>query len=112
MNSKKVQTLAAAVLTFLLLIYVGYQVYLTNHKGIVTETAMYGTVSDTLQARGFAIRDEKVITDSYNGVLTYRVADGTRVSQGGVIADIFTSENDAAAQNKIDRIDREIANLR
>ncbi len=111
MNSKKVQTLAAAVLTFLLLIYVGYQVYLTNHKGIVTETAMYGTVSDTLQARGFAIRDEKVITDSYNGVLTYRVADGTRVSQGGVIADIFTSENDAAAQNKIDRIDREIANL-
>ena len=111
MNSKKIQTLAAAVLTFLLLIYVGYQVYLTNHKGIVTETAMYGTVSDTLQARGFAIRDERVITDSYNGVLTYRVADGTRVSQGGVIADIFASENDAAAQATIDRIDREIANL-
>lgn len=111
MNSKKIQTLAAALLTFLLLIYVGYQVYLSNHKGIVTETAMYGTVSDTLQARGFAIRDERVITDTYNGVLTYRVADGTRVSQGGVIADIFASENDAAAQGKIDRIDREIANL-
>ncbi len=111
MNSKKIQTLAAVVLTFLLLVYVGYQVYLSNHKGIVTETAMYGTVSDTLQAKGFAIRDETVITDSYSGVLNYRVADGTRVPQGGVIADVFASENDAAAQNKIDRLDREIASL-
>ena len=60
MNSKKVQTLAAAVLTFLLLIYVGYQVYLTNHKGIVTETAMYGTVSDTLQARALPFGTKKL----------------------------------------------------
>lgn len=111
MNSKKIQTLASAVLTFLLLIYVGYQIYLSNHKGIVTEVAMYGTVSDTLQARGFAVRKERVITDSYVGVLSYRVADGTRVSQGGVIADVFADEDDAAAQNKIARLDREIANL-
>lgn len=111
MNSKKIQTLAAAVLTFLLLVYVGYQVYLSNHKGIVTETAMYGTVSDTLQARGFAIRDEKVITDSYSGVLSYRVADGTRVSKGGVIADVFTGESDAAAWNTINKLEREIADL-
>lgn len=111
MNSKKIQTLAAAVLTFLLIIYVGYQVYRSNNKGIVTETAMYGTVSDTLQARGFAIRDEKVITNSYNGVLSYRVADGTRVSAGGVIADVYASESDAAAQNKMARLEREIASL-
>ncbi len=111
MNSKKIQTLAAAVLTFLLLVYVGYQVYLSNHKGIVTEVAMYGTVSDTLQAKGFVVRKERVITDSYAGVLSYRVADGTRVSQGGVIADVFANEDDAAAQNKIARLDREIANL-
>ncbi len=111
MNSKKIQTLAAAALTFLIVLYIGYQLYLTNHVGIVTETAMYGTVSDTLQAKGFAIRDEKVITESYSGVLSYRVADGTRVSKGGVIADVFATENDAAARNKLDRLDREIANL-
>ncbi len=70
MNSKKIQTLAAAALTFLIVLYIGYQLYLTNHVGIVTETAMYGTVSDTLQAKGFAIRDEKVITESYSGVLS------------------------------------------
>lgn len=111
MNSKKIRTVAAAALAFLVLLYVGYQAYLLTHKGIQTETAMYGKVSDTVQAQGFAIRDERVITDAYNGVLSYRVADGTRVSEGGVIADVFASENDAAAQNKISRIEREIASL-
>lgn len=111
MNSKKIQTVAAALLTFLLLLYVGYQVYLFTNKSIRTETATYGMVSDTLQARGFAIRDEEVITDAYSGVLSRRVADGTRVSKGGVIADVFASESDAAAQNEIDRLNREIASL-
>lgn len=112
MNNKKIQTIAAAFTAFLLIVCVGYQVYISNNKGIVTEIAMYGTVSDTVQARGFAIRDEKVITDSYSGVLSYRVADGTRVSKGGVIADVYTGESDAAAWNTIDNIEREIENLR
>ena len=111
MNSKKIQTLAAALLTFLLLVYVGYQVYLSTNKSIVTEIAMYGSVSDTVQARGFAIRSERVITDSYSGVLSYRVADGTRVSNGGVIADVFASEDDAAARNKLEKLSREIEGL-
>lgn len=111
MNSKKIQSIAAALLTFLLLVYVGYQIYLSNHKGIRTETAMYGSVSDTVQAQGFAIRSESVITDSFSGVLSYRVADGARVSRGGVIADIFASENDAAVRNRVDRLEREIASL-
>lgn len=116
MNAKKIRTAAAFVIAFLILLYVGFyvvgnQAYSFTSKGVKTETAMYGQISDTLQAKGFAIRDERVISDSYNGVPSYRVADGTRVSQGGVIADIYASENDAAAQNKLARIDREIANL-
>lgn len=111
MSSKKIQTLAAAVLTFLLLLYVGYQAYRTTHKDIVTEVAGYGEISDTLQAQGFAIRDETVITAPYQGVLSYRVADGTRILNGGVIADVFASESDAAAKTRLDRLDREIENL-
>ena len=32
--------------------------------------------------------------ESFSGVLNYRVASGTRVSQGGVIAEVYQSEND------------------
>lgn len=111
MNSKKIRTAAAAVLGFLMLLYVGYQTYLFTHKGIKTETASYGEVADTLQTRGFAIRKEEVIPGGYNGVLSYRVEDGARVSNGGVIADVYATEEDAAAQGNIARIDREIENL-
>ena len=111
MNSKKIQTLAAALLSFLLILYVGYQLYQRSHKAILTETAMYGTVSDTIQADGFAIREETVITDTYQGVLSYRVADGARVPNNGVIADVFSSESDAAAQNQVESLDREIESL-
>ena len=111
MNSKKIRTLGAVVLAFLVLLYVGYQAYQATHQSIRTETAMYGEVSDVLQAQGFVLRNETVIDESYSGVLSYRVADGSRVSRGGVIADIFSNESDAASQRELDQLDQEIENL-
>lgn len=117
MNQKQVRSMAAVSIAILILLYVGF--YFVNRQadsftqdGIVTEPAMRGQVSDTLQARGFAIRDEEVLEESFSGVLNYRVASGTRVSQGGVIAEVYQSENDAAAQNRIDSLNREIESLR
>lgn len=111
MNSKKIRTLGAVVLAFLVLLYVGYQAYQATHQSIRTETAMYGEVSDVLQAQGFILRNETIIDESYSGVLSYRVADGSRVSRGGVIADIFSNESDAASQRELDQLDQEIENL-
>lgn len=111
MNSKKIRTLGAVVLAFLVLLYVGYQAYQATHQSIRTETAMYGEVSDVLQAQGFILRNETLIDESYSGVLSYRVADGSRVSRGGVIADIFSNESDAASQRELDQLDQEIENL-
>ena len=111
MNSKKIRTLGAVVLAFLVLLYVGYQAYQATHQSIRTETARYGEVSDVLQAQGFILRNETVIDESYSGVLSYRVADGSRVSRGGVIADIFSNESDAASQRELDQLDQEIENL-
>ena len=69
---------------------------------------MYGSVSNVLQVDGYMIRGEQVISEQPSGVLDYRIADGSRVAKGGVIADVFSSENDAADQNRIRQLDREI----
>lgn len=111
MNSKKIRTIGAVILSFLVLLYVGYQAFQATHRSIQTETAMYGEASDVLQAEGFVIRNESVIEEAANGVISYRVADGTRVAKGGVIADVFSTESDASAQREIERLDQEIANL-
>jgi hypothetical protein len=111
LNSKKIRTVGALLLALLVLLYVGYQAYQATHQSIKTEVAMYGEASEVLQAQGFVIRDETVIDESVNGVLSYRVADGARVSANGVIADVFANESDAAARREIELLDGEIANL-
>ena len=44
-------------------------------------------------------------------MLSYRVADGTRVAKGGVIAYVFSTENDASAQREKERLEKEIESL-
>ena len=111
MNSKKIRTIGALILAVLVLLYVGYQVFQATHESLKTETAMYGEASEVLQAQGFVIRDETVINESVNGVLSYRVADGTRVAANGTIADVFATESDAANRRELERLDDEIENL-
>ncbi|MFR3237419.1 MAG: HlyD family efflux transporter periplasmic adaptor subunit [Acutalibacter sp.] len=111
MNSKKIRTIGAVILAVLVLLYVGYQVFQVTHHAFQTETAMYGQVSDVLQTEGFVIRKETVIDETVSGVLSYRVADGTRVAKGGVIADVFSTENDASAQREKERLEKEIESL-
>lgn len=111
MNNPLIRRIGATLVAVLLLVYVGYQIYLSHYSGLSTEPAMYATVSDTIDTTGFIIRNEKVISSSYSGVLNYTLDDGEKVSTGGVIAEIFPSEEDAAAKNQIARLDSEIERL-
>lgn len=111
MDSRKIRKAGAVAIALLVLISVGSQIYMARRRSVVTETAAYASVSDTLQAKGFAVRQEAVIDEAYNGMLSYRVSDGARVAAGETIADVYASESHAAAQNRIDGIEREIQNL-
>jgi len=116
LNHKKFYPIALVTISLLVIISVLFNTVnrrmdsFTNGN-LITEEALYGEVVDSLQTQGFAIREESVINPNYAGVLNYRVANGARVSKGGVIADIFLSESDAAAQNTADRMEREIQSL-
>ncbi len=114
MEFKKMKGMAMVCIAVLILIYAGFFVVsrqADSNGGLLTEMALYGEISDTLQAQGFAIRNEEVVRQDYSGVLNYQVANGARVAQGGVIAQIFQSESDAAAWNKIDRLEQEMKSL-
>lgn len=111
MNSKKIRKLAAFLLSLLVLTYVGYQIYLSVHKGVRTEPATYASVADTLEVTGFAVRKETPLEDSYQGVLNYQVSDGDKVQKGQTIAEVYASEEEAANRNTAKRLEAEIAGL-
>lgn len=116
MNSPLIRRLAAFCVAFLLLFYIGYQVYNANYTSVKTEVAVYVQADDpgtaeVVQATGTAVRKESVIQQQTNGVVTYVVEDGGKVSKGGTIVELYATEQDAAAQQQIETLNLQISQL-
>ncbi len=116
MNSPLIRRLAAFCVAFLLLFYIGYQVYNANYTSVKTEVAVYVQADDpgtaeVVQATGTAVRKESGIQQLTHGVVTYVVEDGGKVSKGGTVAELYATEQDAAAQQQIETLNLQIFQL-
>ena len=111
MENRKLRKAISIFIAVLLFIYVGYQAYQANKGEIYTEEAVQASLSDSIEVTGFAVREEQLVKESYSGVLNYHVADGSRVGEGGVIAYIYQSDEDAMAQSRLQRIESELQML-
>lgn len=111
MNSPMLKRLLSLFVAFLLFLYIGYQIYNANYSSVRTETVYSKMESDTIQTNGIAVRDESLIEQPVNGVITYVVEDGGRVFKGGTVAVTYASDSDAAAQRQLKELDNEIAKL-
>jgi hypothetical protein len=112
MMSVKTRKTISVIFSVLLLMYVGYQLFFKDKKNIMTEEATFGRLTDTIQATAFVIRDETIIRNDYTGVLNYAHSDGSKISKGGAIADIYAAEKDATAQGQLERLSKEIETLK
>ncbi|MCI9576466.1 MAG: secretion protein HlyD [Clostridiales bacterium] len=111
MNSTIARRLISLFIALLLLSYIGYQIYKANYSQVRTETAVFATLSDSVQAEGIAVRKETLLTQSGNGVMIYEVEDGGRMSKGGVVASVYSSAEAAAAEQKSKQLKQELAQL-
>lgn len=96
------------VFSLFLIVYAGYQAFRYFYAPCRTETAFNFTVSDSVEAEGIMIRDETVIDGQYSDVVSFVNADGTKVSQGSVIAEIYPSEQYAADKARIEELTYQI----
>ncbi len=91
--------------------YLGYQIYTNILTPYRTETAYVYVQSDYVAADGVAIRDELVLTAEQDGVLSYLHDDGDKVSLSMPVAKVYQSEQDAANQTAIKKLENEIEQL-
>ena len=101
-----------AALTILALVYVTYLLISANFDMYPTENAVQTTVTDSISTEGFVIRDEVLIENNSNGVLSYSVSDGANVQVKSEIAKVFSKQEDAAANSQADAIEQRIKNLK
>lgn len=110
MNSflKRLLTVLGALF---LLAYVIFQAYQVLYSPIQTETVYMASMYETVETTGIAIRNETLVTQKVDGYMFYTAQNGTRVANGGTIAEIYPTEQDALAQQELDTLDEQIALL-
>lgn len=110
MNEITTRILQGLVVAFVVVLVVSMIFNLFN-RDYKTETAVYGSVSETESFQGVYVRDETVTEYSGNGVVRYCVTDGAKLGVGSVIAEVYTSEEQIDLRNLIAEKQGELALL-
>ncbi len=92
--------------------FVLYQLVMISSKKIRTEYVLHYDYYDTITTEGYFVRNEEVLTAQADGVLCYTVGDGEHVAASGTVAEVYSSEEDAAAQVRIAELEEQIGALK
>lgn len=109
---KFVKRIVWTFLVFVIVAYVLYHICLIVFPNIKTETARAIQVFDSIDSRAYIIRDEKIIDEDLSGVVSFTLTDSEKVEKNGVIAKVYTSEEQASLSKKIQIIKDEINRLK
>jgi len=88
--------------------YVGYQVYMFKKSPVKTETALEKTVYETVDTKGFFVRDESYIQTKGSGTIVPLVTDGMRVAKGDTVAVLFKDDNSARDFKRLKEVEESI----
>ncbi len=101
-----------AALTILAVVYVTYLLISANFDMYPTENAVQATVTASISADGFIIREETVIPNNSSGILSYTVSNGSAVEADSAIAKIYSNEAEAVASSRADALEAKIKLLK
>lgn len=90
------QRIMLSLLALLLLAFVGFQAWRYFTPQYKSETVYSYTVSESAHLSGIVLRDEMLLDDRVgDGIASYLVSDGTKVSTGSPIAELYRDKKDA-----------------
>lgn len=116
MAEKKQTAFTAKIVWFLVIAFLVFtivsQLIIRFYNPFVTETAGLYTFDDYIQSTGIFIREERVVTYSGDGIVSYIYSDGEKLAKNSVIAEIYSSENDLSLQLRINELTEQIEVLR
>ena len=74
-----------------------------------TQTALSRTITKSIEAHGVVVREESLLTANASGTVVPRVANGSKVSAGDPVAEIFSSQQDAQYLLELDAVAAQIS---
>lgn len=99
------------LVTALLLTTIGSQLYRYINDRHDTQEAVLCNINEDILFQGIIVRDEKQITYSGDDVISYMYPDGSKVTKGAAVAQVFDSQESASVERRLERIDEQIEML-
>ncbi len=103
---------ATFLLSVALLGSVLLQIFPLVYSSVSTETIYKYTAYEKVNVDCVAVRNETPVPLNTSNYVFYTVQNGTRVSNGGTIAQLYGSRDDALRKEQLEQLDEEIASLK
>lgn len=101
----KIALIIAAVL------FASYHIYSAFYTPIKTENAEYFVADEGIRAKATVLRRETVVVSDAAGSHHFCIQNGSRVAKGGVLADIYGSDNESLTVSRLEDLNKKIADL-
>ena len=101
--------ITSVVLSIIVISYIVYNAFAYSYSPIDTRRLTEETtIEETIDFKGFALRDEKIIDTSASGTVIPLAHDGKRVANGDDIAVVCQNDDQAAAYTKLESLKHEL----
>lgn len=101
--------ITSVVLSIIVISYIVYNAFAYSYSPIDTQRLTEETtIEETIDFKGFALRDEKIIDTSASGTVIPLAHDGKRVANGDNIAVVCQNDDQAAAYTKLESLKQEL----
>ncbi len=101
----------SATVGIILAMFLVYQLFASLYNPVTTEIVTQFSTTDGINITGVIIREETLVKNNNLGTMHFEIEDSERVSKGGVIANIYGSDNQSHAATEIAKITKEIKNI-
>ncbi len=106
-----VKVMRNSVLILLLIVFISI-VYNFRNKQAPTAVALMSDATASREFKGVFIRDETPLMCTSGGAVSYNVADGGKLGNGTVIAEVYPNDEQIVRNREIQRLERELGVLR
>lgn len=101
--------ITSVVMSIIVISYIVYNAFAYSYSPIDTQRLTEETtIEETIDFKGFALRDEKIIDTSASGTVIPLAHDGKRVANGDDIAVVCQNDDQAAAYTKLESLKHEL----
>ena len=106
-GSFMVKLLRNIVLVLLLVVFISIVLHFRNRERD-TVSALMASATASKEYKGVFIREEEPVFYSGSGTLSYNVSDGGRLSSGGIIAQVYPSDEQVSINREMEKLTKEL----